>query len=245
MDSFLQKVLCLCALYTYVVICRICALADLLYSTVSSAPLVVLALSGVNQTVNPRYYPLNCGILCPRWVISGKSLDWQSTKLSVQVRDWKWRCSVICFNLIKKSIQVRLDGCAAPAAVAQPAWSSYHSLGFPAYLYIFVFVLMYLPSLVVTTILSLITSFSNLLLLQPHFHEHRWSSKAPATQPACHLLAQRICICIYSYSVPSLVAHSSFSSLHSTVFPSSFFFFDLIPQFIISHFISMLWMFLI
>ena len=53
MDSFLQKVLCLCALYTYVVICRICALADLLYSTVSSAPLVVLALSGVNQKSIP------------------------------------------------------------------------------------------------------------------------------------------------------------------------------------------------
>ena len=41
------------------------------------------------------------------------------------------------------------------------------------YLYICIFVYLLLPSLVVTTILSLITSFSNLLLLQPHFHEHR------------------------------------------------------------------------
>ena len=41
------------------------------------------------------------------------------------------------------------------------------------FLRICIFVYLLLPSLVVTTILSLITSFSNLLLLQPHFHEHR------------------------------------------------------------------------
>ena len=58
--------------------------------------------SGVNQTVNPWYYPLNWGIM-PRWVISGKSMEWpimKSIKASLRI---------FFLNLIKKSIKSRLD----------------------------------------------------------------------------------------------------------------------------------------
>ena len=63
---------------------------------------IVLALSGLNQTVNPWYYPLNWGIM-PRWVISGKSMEWpimKSIKASLRI---------FFLNLIKKSIKSRLD----------------------------------------------------------------------------------------------------------------------------------------
>ena len=58
--------------------------------------------SGVNQTVNPWYYPLNWGIML-RWVISGKSMEWpimNSIKASLRI---------FFLNLIKKSIKSRLD----------------------------------------------------------------------------------------------------------------------------------------
>ena len=58
--------------------------------------------SGVNQTVNPWYYPLNWGIML-RWVISGKSMEWpimKSIKASLRI---------FFLNLIKKSIKSRLD----------------------------------------------------------------------------------------------------------------------------------------
>ena len=56
---------------------------------------------------------LSIGALCLLWVISGKSMDHQSSDSSKQVWERWWR-------RVKFDQEIRLDGLLAPAAVARP-----------------------------------------------------------------------------------------------------------------------------